>query len=329
MSFTATLSQDISGSLVSGTPLTLDPAATGQSASLTFTLSSAQTVALNLGALSLNPSSTTVYVYVYNSSGAQIANQGSSSGETINLPNLAAGTYTVVVTDGSSSPATGSLQVTLEPGVGGALSSTTSGNGGNFSTSAVGQNAYFTFSANAGDNDSVALTGLTLSPPSVSSATLYVYAPNGQYITSTSCYSSYEGCETHLRDLPQTGTYSITVSPGGQATMSFTATLSQDVSASLSPGTPLDVALAADGQSATIAFATTTVQSWTLTISSIATSPPETLSVYVYNASDGVIKNGSATSQASFPLSSLAAGAYTVVVYPNEPVTGTFQLSLQ
>ncbi len=118
MSFTVTLSQDISGSLVSGTPLTLDPAATGQSASLTFTLSSAQTVALNLGALSLNPSSTTVYVYVYNSSGAQIANQGSSSGETINLPNLAAGTYTVVVTDGSSSPATGSLQVTLEPGVG-------------------------------------------------------------------------------------------------------------------------------------------------------------------------------------------------------------------
>ncbi len=168
MNLTVTLSADLTGTLTSGNALTLDFPAPGQSATLKFTLSSAQTVALNLGALSLSPSSTTVYAYVYNSSGAQVASQGSSSGETINLPNLAAGTYTVVITDGSSYAATGSLHVTLEPGVGGALNSTTSGNGGSFSTSAPGQNAYFTFSANAGDSDSIALTGVTFLPTSVS-----------------------------------------------------------------------------------------------------------------------------------------------------------------
>jgi len=326
MSFVATLSQDVTGSLAPGTPSTINLPAMGQSASLTFSLSSQQTVAVNLASISTSPANSTVYLYVYNSSGAVVTNQGTTTGVTLNLPNLAAGTYTVVVTP--AYPATGSMQVTLEPQTGGALSPTASGSGASYTTPVVGQNGYFSFSANAGDNVSFAMTNFSITPTSAStSATVLFYQPNGVNFTYNNCNNTQGSCEFHLRNLPQTGTYTVIVQPGGQATMSFVATLSQDVTGSLASGTPSTINLAATGQSATFTFATTATQSIALTVSSVGISPSTTLYVYVYNASGTSVGNTSTTTGTTLNLTNLPAGTYTVLITPWFPTTGSLQLS--
>jgi hypothetical protein len=109
-SFTARLSADVTGTLSSGEPLNVNLASSGQSATLGFTLSSAQTVAVNLGSIAVTPAGTSLTLSVYNSSNAQVGTPVSTStGATVNVTNLAAGTYSVLVTP--AIPVTGSLQV--------------------------------------------------------------------------------------------------------------------------------------------------------------------------------------------------------------------------
>jgi YD repeat-containing protein len=329
ITFSATLSPDVSGSLTLGTPLSVNLGSVGQSGAFTFTLTSQQTVAVEIGSLSLSPANSTLFLNVLHSNGTTVTGGGGSTttGMTENLTNLPAGTYTVQIVP--EFPATGTLQLLLEPAAGGTLSPVSSGSGGNFATQAPGQNTYVTFSANAGDNDSVAISDLAFSPSSARYADVQINGPSNQLIEyGISCYAP--GCELTLWNLPQTGTYTVTISPAGQATTSFTATLSQDVTGTLTSGSPQSVSLDAMGQSALLTFTIPSTQTVALNLTSLSLSPAgTTVYAYLYNAAGTQVAQTSSSTGATLNLPSLAAGTYTVRLVPSSPATGNMQVTLE
>jgi hypothetical protein len=212
------------------------------------------------------------------------------------------------------------MQVTLEPGVTPVLPLT--GVGTNVSTPGPGQGAYMTFSGTAGQSVSLAITNLVLTPNTVSYVLVNVLNPDGASISSTSCVPT--SCEFSLMNLPKTGTYTVTVIPGGAATMTYTATLSTDLTGHMTLGTGLPVSLASVGQSALLNFTATAGENVTLTVSGIATVPASTyVWVYVYNAAGTQVGSASGLTTATVNLSSLAAGTYTVLITPTYPVTAS------
>src|SRR5207253_142995 len=101
-----------------------------------------------------------------------------------------------------------------------------------------------------------------------------VSAPPMALLTqSTPCGGS--GCVVHMPFLPYTGTFSVTVSPDGAATLNATATLSPDVTGTLVFGTPFTVDLSDIGQSALLTFGVTSPGSQTVALyfSGVATNP--------------------------------------------------------
>jgi len=322
LSFTATVSEDVSGTLVIGTPLNVNLPAIGQAAYLTFNVTpeTGQTLALNVAGITTNPANTAYGVWLFNfdQNQQQVGNAAPQTSTIFNLPNLAVGTYSILITP--AAPVTGSMQVTLEPGVTPALSLT--GVGSNVSTPAPGQGAYMTFSGIAGQSVSLGVTNLVLTPNTVSFVIVNVLSPDGTSISSTSCVPT--ACEFSLMNLPKTGTYTVTVLPNGAATMTFTATMSVDVGGHMTLGTGLPVNLAALGQSALLNFTATAGENVTLTVSGITTVPASTyVYVYVYNAAGTQVGSANGLITATVNLSALPAGTYTVLITPTYPVTAS------
>src|SRR5699024_4761254 len=120
MSFTVTLSTALTGALALNTPFTINLASPGQNTWYNFTVGAGETVAFNVTSIATTPSGKTVNAMVYNSSGALVGSPVlSTSNATVNLSNLAAGTYYahVWVADG----ATATMQATLASRMGEAL----------------------------------------------------------------------------------------------------------------------------------------------------------------------------------------------------------------
>jgi YD repeat-containing protein len=82
----------------------------GQSETLTFVAGAGQSLILTVNSVSTVPSGP-VNVAVYNANGALVSSGATASNEYLQLTNLAAGNYTVVITPQSGG--TGSLQITL------------------------------------------------------------------------------------------------------------------------------------------------------------------------------------------------------------------------
>jgi hypothetical protein len=269
-----------------------------------------------------------VYVYVYNPAGAQVAFNNTSSGTTLNLSNLSAGTYTVVVVPYNA--ATGTMQVTLAAGMTGSLP--TDGSSTGIAATVPGQNGYFTFSGTAGQNLGLGLTGLSLNPSSSTLVTMTVRKPDGSVFGSTvQCYTSYApGCQSALRNLPATGTYTMELAPSGYVALSATLTLSQSVGGALTPGTPLPIGLASPGQNAVLTFTASAGQSRTLAISGIATTPASgQVYVYVYNPSGSQVAFNNGATSVALNLTNLVTGTYSVLIVPHYAHTGTMQATLQ
>src|SRR5581483_9360543 len=260
MSFTTAFSADPTGALSLNTPTQVTLGSVGESEVLTFTATAGQTVALSESGEATTPAGVWMGMTVYNSAGTQVASGAAGpSFTTINLPNLAADTYRVLVYP--TVPATSNLQVTLEGGVGGVLPS--DGTSTNYSTPAPGQNAHFTFSGTAGQSVSLALTNLVLTPSSPGYAQVYIYKPDGSQYGEWNCWTtSTQGCEYSLYNLAQTGTYRVQLIPGngGTQTMSFTTAFSADPTGALSLNTPTQVTLGSVGESEVLTFTATAGQ---------------------------------------------------------------------
>jgi hypothetical protein len=276
-------------------------------------------VAINVSSMTTTPTGKAISLYAYNASGSQIG----SASTTLNLPQLPAGDYTVLVQPQQAALASGQIKlidatVTMFP----------DGTTHTFDGVPV-QTGYFMFSATAGDDLGLALTGLTFTG-SPTYARVYVDRPNGSLLLNTTCsVSSTPGCTWSLRNVPDTGEYRVRVTHDYGAAMSFSVTLTQDMTETLTPGTPLDLNLAAPGQQALLSFTATAGQTVPVTMSSIATVPTgKSVYMYVYNPGGAQIASTSSTTQATLNLTNLAAGAYTVLIVPQNAATASMQMQI-
>jgi hypothetical protein len=112
--------------------------------------------------------------------------------------------------------------------------------------------------------------------------------------------------------------------------MSFNLTLSIDMTAALSAGTPVSLNLAAIGQNALVAFTTTATQTVTFNVSSVSTLPAgQYMYAYVYNSSGSSVGSTQTTGSAAATLTNLPAGTYSVLITPVNPVTSSLQVEYQ
>jgi hypothetical protein len=327
-SYSLTLSHDVTGTLTVGSPLNVNLDVPGRHGWLSFTTTATQTMALGMSSIATTPSGKSVAMSVYNASGSQVASTSGTSTATLNLTNLAAGTYSVLLIPSNTSLAT--MNVTLVNGLGGTLP--TDGTSQTFSTAVAGQHGYFTFSANAGDDLGFALTGLTLTPSSPTNVVIDVKRPTGQSLLSGGqyCYaSSSPGCVYSFRSVPDTGTYQVYVELQGLQNASYTLTVSHNVTGTLTPGSPLAVNLDVPGRQGWLSFTTEAIQTMVLNASSIVTTPSgKAVWMYVYNASGTQVGSTSGTSSATLNLPNLAAGTYDVLLRPNNAALATMSVTL-
>lgn len=307
MNFTFRVTPAVTGTLPLNAPFDLNLPDAGQFAMLSFVATQGQTVNLNVSSIVTTPAQP-VWVAVFDPTGAEI-NSGSAG--SINLPNLDAGTYTVQVSPYYGGVASAQLLLS------GAEHRPTDATSANFSTSIDGQALYFTFDANAGDNIGVGVSNLTMSTGS-GSVSMAITRPSGYPLNGTACNASPSGevCGLSLLNLPETGRYQVTFTPGGQATMSFALTLSHAVNNALTIGSPFNLSLPAYGQFAMLTFTASAGQSLTLDVNSVATDPSQPVWVAVYDANNETVTGGGTSSELTLNLSNLAAGTYKIQLSP-------------
>ena len=331
-SFNTFVVQDFSANLTAGTPGPAVPVGLvqNQHGLLHFVATANQTLALYFSAPALTPNNGPVQFSIKGPGNVGVTGGSTSNGQgrTFDLPNLAAGNYTVL-TGAYDTAVAVSMQASLANGVTGTLP--LDGTSAQFQTYVPGQSAYFTFAGTAGRSVGLGLTGLGLTPAAATNAGISVYNPDGSYYTSATCYpAATPGCQMSLRNLPQSGSYQVVVTPNGQSTMTLGMTMSQDQTGSLTLGTATSVNLAAVGQNGLFTFTLSGSQAIVLSGSSIVTTPANTpFTLYVYDASGRLVQYSSMTSSGVMNLGILAAGTYSVLVVPNNGATGSMSLTAQ
>ncbi|MCD4542551.1 hypothetical protein LRP79_00005 [Burkholderia pseudomallei] len=342
ISFSAQLEPDVAGpALVTGAPTTINLGA-GQVQRLTFNANVGDTVALTLSGVSTTaPAGQYVYVNLYRpdtgaiTPGNYYTYFNATGSNTINLQNLpASGTYTAVVYTAYGTP--GTAQLALYPGATGNVVS--NGTAQSFAASTAGENVYFTFNANQGDNQELTLSNISVPGSNNSGVYVSIYSSNGTNILNNYCYTSNPGagCRLALWNLAA-DTYSVVVTPVWGGTPSFTVQLAQDVvGPSLAMSTPTTVSLGA-GQVQRLTFNANVGDTMALTLSGVSTTAPAGQYVYVnlYRPDTGAITPGNyytyfnATGSNTINLQNLpASGTYTAVVYTAYGTPGTAQLAL-
>ncbi|HZT02529.1 MAG TPA: IPT/TIG domain-containing protein, partial [Steroidobacteraceae bacterium] len=327
MSFTTTFSSDVAGALTLNTPMPVSLSSMGQSGVFTFTATAGETVAVNESGVTTVPAGVSMGLIVYNSAGTQVGSTSGSSFATLNLPNLPADTYRVLVYP--ATPATSNLQLTLESAAGGALPA--DGSSTSYSTPAPGQNGYLTFSGTVGQSASFALSNLAVSANTPTDVFVSINKPDGSSLISSWCHTSGAGCELSLLNLPQSGTYQVQVTPANSSqTMSFAATFSTDVTGALVPNTTMPVSLGSMGQSGVFTFTTTAGQTVALSESGVTTTPAGVwIGMTVYNSAGTQVGSTSGSSFATLNLPNLPADTYHVLVCPGSPATSSLHLALE
>ncbi|KGX70132.1 putative glutamate synthase domain 2 [Burkholderia pseudomallei TSV28] len=343
VSVNVTLRPPVAGPLLStNTPSAAINLAQGQFEYLTFNATAGQPVALNMANLSTTPSGQSAYVVIYSPSAGVITPTNfytyfdANTTQTVNLPNLpASGTYTVIVDTPFGVPMSGVLRFVPDvvvPLAGGGTSQ-------NVATSVPAQNAYMTFSANAGDSFELALSNIAAAASG--EVDLNVYNAAGTQVTGGSCYQSNPGssCRVFLWGLAA-GNYSVVASqPNGGGVMSFNPSLNPPVMGPLlTPNTPTTVNLA-NGQYELLTFNAAAGQTATITMSGASTVPAgQAVFVVVYRPDVGTILPTNyysyfqTTQTQSLTLSNLpVSGAYSIIVDSpyGLPLSGQLSISVQ
>jgi YD repeat-containing protein len=109
ISGTLTASKGLTGTLIAGTPQTINLTPTGRPALLTFTLPSAQVVSMVFSGISTTPAGGTLAAEIFSSAGTTLASGSSTAGFTLTTATLSAGTYKVWIYP--STPLTSSVTV--------------------------------------------------------------------------------------------------------------------------------------------------------------------------------------------------------------------------
>ncbi len=327
MKFTATLSTDLTDSLVPGTAKAVSLTRRGQNIRLSFSGTAGQQgLALRVSGQSTVPASRTVDYTVYAPDGSQLNTQSVATSGTLNLSKLpATGTYTVFVDPHYGE--TASASVLLASAITGTVA--VNGTPGSSATTVPGQKVYLSFTATAGQNLGFALSDVVTSNTTLTMS-LQIADPTGNAVSSQTCAAANNGCQVNLSNL-KAGTYSVVLSPppDGDQTMKFTSTLSTDLTDRLVLGTAKAVSLTRRGQNTRLSFSGTAgQQGLTLRVSAQTTVPASRAVDYTVYAPDGSLLNTvSVSASGSLTLSKLpTTGTYTVFVDPHYGETVSSQL---
>lgn len=330
---TVTLSTPVRGVLSSGTAFSFDITRAGQYGSFNFTGTAGQALTVRLAEISTTPANQTVTMTLWYPNGASSSVTGSTSsdGMTLSVSNLTqTGTYGLTITPKYQS--TGSMTITVNPPMDFAIDAATLA----VSTSVPGYQKRVTFSATAGQQIGLALTGLTYSPSSSSGTNLAIYKPDGNQLASTGgCNPSNPGggCSFGSLTLPTTGTYQVVITPPSNVTFSGTLTASSPVWIStLTSGSPSSIEITRAGQWGGGGFSGTVGQSVTLRLDVSSTTPAnQTVTMKVWGASGQVGPTVTATQgsggtiwNATLP----STGSYSAIVTVGFGATGSVTLTL-
>ncbi|MGO1002304.1 IPT/TIG domain-containing protein [Lysobacter sp. CA196] len=314
MAFKATLSTDQVRSLAINAPVNLELIRRGENARLKFAGVVGQTVAFNVSGQTTGPAGRNVYYTVYKPDGTTLQQSSTTTGLTMNLFELPAnGEYSVFVDPEKGE--TLSSQVALLSGEVGALE--LGAEPRSFATMASKQDAYLTFNAQQGADLGLGISDLA-TPGSTSSVSVTVFGPNGAQISHKTCYAVDDSCELDLWDLAA-GKHTVTLVSLGNGTMSFKATLSPDAVHTLTPNSPLNLALARRGENARLMFMANAGQTFALGIAGQSTSPVNRTVTYTAYRPDGtVLQQRSGAADVTMNLNDLpVSGQYMVFVDSN------------
>ena len=335
-SFNAVLSTEITGTIP------LDSAATpittvrpGQNARYSFSGVAGQLVTLILTGNALddgNPStnnSTAISVLKPSGLLASTAIATATSSLTLDLELPETGTYTLVIDP--SGLDFGTINAQLRSYVAGALAV----DGSTAVSLGAGQNARFTFTAQANTGYGLAVTGLTFTPAGGSMQAV-LRKPDGGLITNCP-FSASGSCTFAPGNFATTGTYLVDFDPGGLNAASFAAVLSTDTTGTLAPDSdPAQITIARPGQNARYSFSGTAGQSVTLIFTGNAlddgnSSTNNSTAISVFKPS-GLLASTSiatVTSSLTLDLTLPETGTYTVALDPSGLDSGTINAQLK
>lgn len=326
MGFNAWASHDVAAALTPGTTSGMS-LGFGQNARLTFSGTTGDAVALEFGGMQTTPANRSVVLTVLKPNGTTLASGTAYGGYTFSLPNLPmTGTYTAFVDPSYGASTT--LSALLLPAA--SASVPVDGGGVAFDTSPLPASfGYFNFTATQGENLGLGIGGMSLANNSNTYVSLAIYKPDGsQWGNNINCVAS-TGCDLNLAGVPATGMYVVVLRPAANdpaITMSFTATVSHDVVAALTPGTPVNASLAS-GQNGRFTFSGTAATNTSIQISGISTTPTaRSLALSVMKPDGTVLASTVATSGYTFNLTNLpVTGTYVLFVDPVSGVAASFQ----
>jgi YD repeat-containing protein len=252
MTVTINNAGDLTGAITpGGSPVTVNITVPGQNAYLTFGGTASQRISLLISQCNVCCFSGS-QAYVLKPDGTTLASIGLANNflDVLTLPST--GTYTIVLDPVLND--TGTTTLTLYNVPADATGTLTSGNSLGVNITTPGQNASLTFSATAGQQLSVDLTGSTIQSSGVA-----VYRPDGTALVSPFIASPGETFIDGTA-IPVTGTYTLVIDPFSTNTGSLTATiyLFNDQSGTIATdGTPATVTISTPGQNARMTFSGT------------------------------------------------------------------------
>lgn len=313
-----------------GSPQSESSSAAGQNVTMTFNANAGDNLNLTLAGLSITgSSSTSASVKISNPSGTVITTATCSttspgSSCRIALLNLVAGTYSVVVTPPNGSSIL-NFNAILLPDVAGPVLAANTPVAANLS---AGQVTRLTFNANAGDNVTLNLAGVSTTPAG-QAVFADIYRPDTGVITTSSYYTTFNSSGSNatlnLQNLPASGTYTVRVynSYGIPSNAQMTLVPSAPVPLPTG-GTSQTYGTTTAGQNAYLSFTvpSSTNLNLTLTGLTIGGASSTQVNVNVYNAVGSNIASTSCYTtnpgnSCRLGMLGLAAGAYSVVVSPS------------
>jgi YD repeat-containing protein len=313
-SITASLTQDVSGTIdVDGAPTAVSLAGS-RNGRYTFTGSAAQWLGLGITAVSTTPSGAGVTINVLQPDGTVLTScTGYAAGNSCPIPALpTAGTYTVVVAPGANVTAA-SLNLLLTTDASGTLAA--NGSAQTFASTRAGQAASYTFNGGLQQNLALATSGDTF--PGYTN--VYVYRPDGTLLVGGySYYDSGPGTAATLAlsNLQAAGPYRVRIVPSGVMSGSIMTALNEDVTGTLAvDGAATVVSLAA--QNGRFSFSGAAGQMLGLGIIGLATAPSgKSITISILTPDGSMLASCSASAaNSSCPLPALpATGTYIVLL---------------
>jgi YD repeat-containing protein len=328
---------DVVGTIpLDGDPTPITIARAGQNARYTFSGTPGQLVTLVLTGNALDDgnsgtnNSTVVSVFAPTALLASSGIATSQASMTLDMTLPETGTYAVVIDP--SRLDVGTINAQLKSYVSGSLAV----DGSTPVSLSAGQNARFTFTAQANTGHGLALTGLTFTP-SGGSLTYTLRKANGTPII-TGSFGASGSCSFAPGGFLTTGTYLLDIDPSGVNAASFTAVLSTDTMGTIPlDSNPTPVTIARVGQNARYSFAGTAGQLVTVvltgnTLDDGNSNTNNSTLLAVFRPSGAAIYNGAintVTSALPVDLVLPETGNYSLSIDPAGLDIGTIQVQVK